>query len=127
MLLRPFEQLFEHGAQRQGRGRDLVFDARRNFRKNRALDQSIGFEIAELQRQHVLGDPGNCAAQLAEAVLALTKQLENLAFPLSGQHSQCAVELAHGLFTGANFIRIFCISLKFHTTPEKASYLSFSS
>lgn len=124
MVLRPFEQFIEHGSQRHGGGRDLVFDARRDFRKHRALDQPVGFQIAQLHGQHMLGDFGNSPAQLAETMRTLTELPQDFAFPFPCQHSQCPMELAQRILTGANRSGLLAIGLVFHTTPEKAFYLS---
>lgn len=124
MFLRPFEQFIEHGSQRHGGGRDLVFDARRDLRKHRALDQPVGFQIAQLHGQHMLGDFGNSPAQLAETMRTLTELPQDFTFPLPCQHSQCSMELAQRILAGANRNGFLAIGLVFHTTPEKASYLS---
>ncbi|MBB4292604.1 hypothetical protein GGE16_004683 [Rhizobium leguminosarum] len=39
--------------------RDLIFDARGNLGKDGAEYQAVCFELAQLRRQHVLGDAGN--------------------------------------------------------------------
>ena len=51
---------------------------------------------------------------------------EDFALPLAGQHAQRVVELGHETRSFAGLIDIIILnSHVFHTTSEKASYLSF--
>jgi hypothetical protein len=78
----------------------------------------------------VLGDTGDRLAQFAKPVLALDQLPQNFALPFPGQHAQRAVKMRHqpGLarLVSGN-IAVFGNSLLFHTTPQKPSYLCFSS
>jgi hypothetical protein len=85
MLLRPPEQLIEYRPECLGGCRDLVFDAWRNFWINCALDQPVGFEIAQLCGQHVLSDTRDGSTKFTEALLALDELPKDFALPFSGQ------------------------------------------
>src|SRR5882757_3676080 len=55
-LLRPHEQSFEHGAQLFTKGGQAVFHLWRNLRIDRADDDAVMRQVAELLDEHLLRD-----------------------------------------------------------------------
>jgi hypothetical protein len=71
-----------------------VFDLRGDGGVDGAGDDAVGLELAEVLGEHLLGDAGDLAAQLGEAVGALVEPPEDQGFPL-------AAEDVEGGFDGA--------------------------
>ena len=86
-VLRPFDDLDEDRPQAAGVGGDLVFHPGRHLREDRALDQAVLLQGAQMGGQHVLGDARQAALQFPEAVSALAQQPEDLEFPAAGDHA----------------------------------------
>lgn len=63
--------------------RDLIFDTERHFREHHARHQAVRFQLAQLCRQHVLGDAGDRFSQLSEPVDPLIEQPHDLELPLA--------------------------------------------
>src|SRR6185503_20405993 len=70
-VLCPFDDLDEDRPQAAGVGGDLVLHPGRHLGEDRALDQAVLFQGAQLGGQHVLGDARQAALEFAKAVGAL--------------------------------------------------------
>jgi len=115
VVLGPFHDLDEDRAQAAGVGGDLVLHPRRDLGEDRALDQAVLLEGAQLGGQHVLGDARQAALQLAEAVGALAQQPEDLELPAARDHADGPAEFGlQGLGEVAIDARAFNIDHEFY-------------
>jgi AraC-like ligand binding domain len=81
----PGFQAFPGGRQGVAAGRQLVLDAWGHFGKHGAGNQAVVFQLAELQRQHAVGDVRQRLFQLAKAVLPLLQLIEYQQLPAAAQ------------------------------------------
>ena len=74
--LRPFEQGVERRAKRLAPGREAILHFRRHLIVNDSPHDPIGFQLAELLREHLLRDPRYRALQVGEAQNLAAEQME---------------------------------------------------
>src|SRR6266404_3314960 len=60
----------------------LVIDARRDGRRDRAVDETVALEVAQGQREHALRYARDLAAKLVEALRALAERADDEHGPL---------------------------------------------
>jgi hypothetical protein len=78
---------------------------------DRAGDHTISLELAQMLRQHALGDAGHLAPEFAEAPFAVTQVEQDQRFPTTADHRERVFDRAisrllrwrwkrHGIFFG---------------------------
>src|SRR5262249_39676980 len=94
VALAPLAHAEQDRPQARAERGQLVFDARRHLRVDRARDQAVLLELAQLGGQHALGAVGQLAAQLAEAELAVEQPEQHDALPAAPAHAERGLDRA---------------------------------
>ncbi len=112
--------------------RQLIFDARRDFREGIADHDAVVREIAQLLGQHMLRHSRKSPAQFAKPEWPLDEDAHDLDLPLAGDGANGSLEAqdidrlgarAPGALVFIVDARLY--SLVFHTGSENSSYLIF--
>src|ERR1700730_8218322 len=124
VAISPLAQLLEDRLQAAPPRREIVFHARRDLGIHRATDQPVFLELAQLQREHPLGDVGEQPPQLAEPLGSRRKVEEAPSLPSSADHSQRRFHRAPcPRVVAAAAHRLELLGTLFDTTTQICAYL----